>query len=92
MEQTRKQTDIAFTVSGRLAASCAVAYMALPTILFLLGWVRPLFSVPAAAAVAAAAVLLGATIPAPRFISPGARWPFTSASSPFPFCGFWRAE
>lgn len=65
MEQTRKQTDIAFTVSGRLAASCAVAYMALPTILFLLGWVRPLFSVPAAAAVAAAAVLLGATIPAP---------------------------
>ena len=24
MEQTRKQTDIAFTVSGRLAASCAV--------------------------------------------------------------------
>lgn len=33
MEQTRKQTDIAFTVSGRLAASCAVAYMALPTIL-----------------------------------------------------------
>lgn len=34
MEQTRKQTDIAFTVSGRLAASCAVAYMALPTILF----------------------------------------------------------
>ena len=65
MEQTRKQTDIAFTVSGRLAASCAVAYMALPTILFLLGWIRPLFSVPAAAAVAAAAVLLGATIPAP---------------------------
>lgn len=65
MEQTRKQTDIAFTVSGRLAASCAVAYMALPTILFLLGWVRPLFSAPAAAAVAAAAVLLGATIPAP---------------------------
>lgn len=65
MEQTRKQTDIAFTVSGRLAASCAVAYMALPTILFLLGWVRPLFSVPAAAAVAAAAVLLGATIPGP---------------------------
>ena len=53
MEQTRKQTDIAFTVSGRLAASCAVAYMALPTILFLLGWVRPLFSVPAAMAVAA---------------------------------------
>lgn len=65
MEQTRNKTDIAFTVSGRLAVSCAVAYMALPTILFLLGWVRPLFSVPAAAAVAAAAVLLSATIPAP---------------------------
>lgn len=65
MEQTRTKTDIAFTVSGRLAVSCAVAYMALPTILFLLGWVRPLFSVPAAAAVAAASVLLGATIPAP---------------------------
>lgn len=48
MEQTRNKTDIAFTVSGRLAVSCAVAYMTLPTILFLLGWVRPLFSVPAA--------------------------------------------
>ena len=57
MEQTRKQTDIALTISGRLAASCAVTYMALPTLLFLLGWVRPLFSIPAAAAVAA--VLFG---------------------------------
>lgn len=47
MEQTRKNTDTAFTISGRLLASCAVAYMVLPTILFLLGWVRPLFSVPA---------------------------------------------
>lgn len=65
MEQPRKQTDIALTISGRLAASCAVAYMALPTLLFLLGWVRPLFSIPAAAAVAAASVLLSATIPAP---------------------------
>lgn len=65
MEQTRKQTDIALTISGRLAASCTVAYMALPTLLFLLGWVRPLFSIPAAAAVAAASVLLSATIPAP---------------------------
>ena len=42
MEQTRKNTDTAFTISGRLLASCAVAYMVLPTILFLLGWVRPL--------------------------------------------------
>ena len=65
MEQPRKQTDIALTISGRLAASCAVTYMALPTLLFLLGWVRPLFSIPAAAAVAAASVLLSATIPAP---------------------------
>lgn len=65
MEQPRKQTDIALTISGRLAASCTVAYMALPTLLFLLGWVRPLFSIPAAAAVAAASVLLSATIPAP---------------------------
>lgn len=65
MEQTRKQTDIALTISGRFAASCTVAYMALPTLLFLLGWVRPLFSIPAAAAVAAASVLLSATIPAP---------------------------
>lgn len=65
MEQPRKQTDIALTISGRLAASCAVAYMALPTLLFLLGWVRPLFSIPAAAAVAAASVLLSATIPVP---------------------------
>ncbi|WP_288668125.1 hypothetical protein [uncultured Akkermansia sp.] len=65
MEQPRKQTDIALTISGRLAASCAVAYMALPSLLFLLGWVRPLFSIPAAAAVAAASVLLSATIPAP---------------------------
>uniref|UniRef100_UPI003FD7395F hypothetical protein n=1 Tax=Akkermansia muciniphila TaxID=239935 RepID=UPI003FD7395F len=76
MEQTRKQTDIAFTVSGRLAASCAVAYMALPTILFLLGWVRPLFSVPAAAAVAAAAVLLGATLPAAALPFPRRRMAF----------------
>lgn len=52
MEQTRKNTDTAFTISGRLLASCAVAYMVLPTILFLAGWVRPLFSVPAAMAVA----------------------------------------
>ena len=58
MEQPRKQTDIALTISGRLAASCAVTYMALPTLLFLLGWVRPLFSIPAAAAVAAASGLL----------------------------------
>ena len=65
MEQTRKQTDVALTISGRFAASCTVAYMALPTLLFLLGWVRPLFSIPAAAAVAAASVLLSAIIPAP---------------------------
>lgn len=65
MEQTRKKTDIAITLSGRLAASCAVAYMALPTILFLLGWVRPLFSIPAAVAVAAASALLSVKIPAP---------------------------
>lgn len=65
MEQTRKKTDTAFTISGRLLASCAVAYMALPTILFLLGWVRPLFSVPAAMAVAAASVLLCMKLPLP---------------------------
>lgn len=65
MEQTRKNTDTAFTISGRLLASCAVAYMALPTILFLLGWVRPLFSVPAAMAVAAASVLLCVKLPVP---------------------------
>lgn len=63
MEQTRKKTDIVFTISGRLLASCAVAYMALPTILFLLGWVRPLFSVPAAVAAAAAAALLCVKLP-----------------------------
>ena len=65
MEQTRKNTDTAFTISGRLLASCAVAYMVLPTILFLLGWVRPLFSVPAAMAVAAASVLLCVKLPVP---------------------------
>lgn len=65
MEQIRKKTDIVFTISGKLLASCAVAYMALPTILFLLGWVRPLFSVPAAMAVAAASVLLCVKLPVP---------------------------
>lgn len=64
MEQIRKKTDIVFTISGKLLASCAVAYMTLPTILFLLGWVRPLFSIPAATAVAAASVLLCVKLPA----------------------------
>lgn len=64
MNHPREKTDLVFTISGRLLASCAVAYMALPTILFLLGWVRPVFSIPAAAAVAAASALVCVKLPA----------------------------
>lgn len=66
MNHSQEKTDIVLTINGKLLVCCSVAYMALPTLLFLLGWVRPLFSIPAAVAVAAGAILLCLKFPAPQ--------------------------
>lgn len=93
MEQTRKNTDTAFTISGRLLASCAVAYMVLPTILFLLGWVRPLFSVPGGHGRGGGFRPAVREAPGPHAsLHQAAAGPFTSAPFFFPSCGCWREE